>query len=223
MIQTDAGRGGPKAGFSGKFRRLGKVAAAVTLSIGVLGTGAQTVAAYGAPVNCSSPVQSTVFSRWGDYNSYFRLSNGGFENGATDWSLSGGAAVVWGNEPWKVGGAGDVRNLQIPQNGVAESRTLCVSRDQNIMRLFVYNQHVSGSILHIEAWAQAPNGGNWAVTAFDVNGEAAPFGYSPTMQFQIPNMFGGNGMENLFLRFSTRGASATWWIDDVHIDPFKNW
>ncbi len=226
MIEPAAGRVGPnsEARFPGMFKRFTKIAASTVLAVGVLGgIGVQAAAAYGTPINCSSPASKAVFARFGDYNNYFLVSNGSFENGATDWALSNGARVVWGNEPWKVNSSTDSYNLQLPYNAVAESRTVCVSRDQDVLRLFVYNQHVSGSILHVEAWAQATNGGYWAVTAFDVNGDAAPYGYSPTMQLQIPNMFGGSGSENLFLRFSTRGTPATWWIDDVYLDPFKNW
>ncbi len=226
MIEPAAGRVGlnTEARSSGIFKRFTRIAASTVLAVGVLGgLGVQTVAAYGTPIGCSSPATTTPFARFGDYNNYFTVSNGTFENGSTDWALSNGALVVRGNEPWKVVSSTDTKNLQLPAGGVAESRTLCVSRDQNILRLFAYNQHVSGAILHIEAWAQNPAGGYWAVTAFDVNGEAAPFGYSPTMQFQIPNMFGGTGTENLYLKFTTRGTPATWWIDDVFIDPFKNW
>jgi hypothetical protein len=226
MIEPAAGRVGPKseAGFSGMFKRFTRIAASTVLAVGVMGgLGVQTVAAYGTPIACSSPATGTPFARFGDYNRYFLVSNGNFENGSSDWALSNGALVVRGNEPWKVAGGLDSRNLQLPYNATAESRTVCVSRNQNILRLFAYNQHVSGSILHIEAWAQASTGGYWAVTAFDVNGDANPVGYSPTIQLQIPNQFGGTGTENLYLKFTTRGAPATWWIDDVFLDPFKTW
>jgi hypothetical protein len=36
-------------------------------------------------------------------------------------------------------------------------------------------------------------------------------------------MFSGNGTEELTLRFTLRGTSATWGIDDVYIDPFKSY
>ena len=223
MIETDAGRGGPMARFSGKVKHLGKVAAAVTLSIGVLGTGVQTVAAYGAPINCSTPASTAAFARFGDTNSYFLVSNGGFENGAADWALSGGSSVVSGNESYFVNSTSDSHSLRIPAGAAAESRTICVARNQNLIRLFVNNQRVSGAILHIEAWAQNPDSGAWAVTAFDVNGNASPQAWNPTIQLQIPNSFGGAGKENLALKFTTRGADATWNVDDVYVDPFKNW
>ena len=39
----------------------------------------------------------------------------------------------------------------------------------------------------------------------------------------IPNLLGGVlGTQKLTLVFTTRGAPATWNIDDVYVDPFKS-
>jgi hypothetical protein len=39
----------------------------------------------------------------------------------------------------------------------------------------------------------------------------------------VPNLLGGLlGTEKLTLVFSTKGAPATWGIDDVFVDPFKS-
>ena len=227
MVETRAGWGGKGlagARVSGGLKHILLVVATAASAAVLLvsGIAVAPAAAFGTPIACGSPSQSAVFAPWGDANAYFRVSNGGFENGATDWALSGGAAVVAGNEWYAVGGASDSHSLKIPYNGAAESRTLCVSRNQNVVRLFVNNQHVSGAILHVEAWAQNPATGAWAVTAFDVNGDVSS-SWNPTPQLQIPNMFGGSGNEYLYLRFTTRGSVATWNVDDVYIDPFKNW
>lgn len=226
MIENGAGRGGAGVRGShrtGKAKRMIQMLAAGAMAVGVFGTGAHTALAYGTPLACSTPAQSTVFAPWGDFNTYFRISNGGFENGSTDWSLANGAAVVQGNEPYLVGGAFDSHSLRIPPNASAESRTMCVSVHQDVIRLFVNNQHVSGAILHVDAMAQSLTTGAWGYTAFDVNGDVPSVPWSPTIALTIPNMFGGNGQENLALRFTTRGTSAVWYIDDVYVDPFKSW
>jgi hypothetical protein len=221
-----AGQGWLGAGGSGRLggsRRLLQLLAAAALAVGAIGAGTQTTQAYGTPLPCAARTQSAVFAPWGDSNTYFRLSNGGFESGAASWSLSGGAAVVSGNEPYYVGGSADSHSLRIPPGGSAESRTMCVSVNQDVARLFVNNQHVSGAILHVDAIAQNPWTGNTATASFDVNGDVPSSPWSPTMQLKIPNMFGGNGTENLALRFTLRGTAATWYIDDVYVDPFKSW
>jgi hypothetical protein len=57
--------------------------------------------------------------------------------------------------------------------------------------------------------------------AFDVNGDAAPTGWAPTMRLGIPNLLGGTGTQELTLKFTTRGTAATWYVDDVYVDPWK--
>jgi hypothetical protein len=182
---------------------------------------ASSAFAAGTTQACSTRSESTVFSRWGDSFSYFRMPNGGFESGTTDWWLSGGASVVSGNEPWKVGGSADAKSLKVPAGATAESRTICVGEREDSIRLFVKNAHVAGSILHVDAIVRNPSTGQMGYAAFDVNGDAAPTGWAPTMRLGIPNLLGGSGTQELTLKFTTRGTPATWYVDDVYVDPWK--
>lgn len=170
---------------------------------------------------CATRTLSEPFVRWNDAGNYFLVPNGGFENGAADWTLQGGAAVVSGNETFNAAGAGS-HSLQIPPGSQAQSQTMCVTRNEDSIRLFVGNQAVNGSILHVEAEVQNPQTGQIAQTAFDVNGNAVAAGWSPTMVLGIPDLLSGNGTQNLTLIFTTRGTPATWKIDDVFVDPFKS-
>ncbi len=212
-----------------RTRSKGRLSAcAVAVSAAVLGAltfavGAPTVMAFGAPVSCSGRTEAAVFSPWGDTSSYFQIPNGGVENGATDWAMTGGAYVVADNETSHVGGPSDARGLRIPAGATAESRTICVSRGEDTVRLFVKNARISGSILHIEAIVRNSTTGQIAQTAFDVNGDASPVGWAPTLRLGIPNLLGGTGTQELTLRFTTRGTPATWTIDDVYVDPFKSY
>jgi hypothetical protein len=194
---------------------------AAALVAGMLGINAGNVMAFGTAVPCGTRAEAPVFATWGDTFSYFRVPNGGFESGTTDWLLTGGAGVVTGNEPNHVGGALDAKSLWIPAGATAESRTICVSKGEDSIRLFVKNGHVAGSILHVEAVVRSVTG-QTAQTAFDVNGDAAPTGWAPTMRLGIPNLLGGTGTQSLTLIFSTRGTPATWSIDDLYVDPFKS-
>ena len=201
---------------------IARVLVAASLVAAMFGAGAGSALAYGTPVACSARSEAPVFAAWGDSSNYFRVQNGGFESGATDWALTGGASVVYGNEPARVGGATDAHSLRIPAGATAETRTICVSRGEDTIRLFANNARVSGSILHVEAIVQSTYG-QIAQTAFDVNGDAAPAGWAPTMRLGIPNLLGGSGTESLTLRFTTRGTAATWSIDDVYVDPYKSY
>jgi hypothetical protein len=222
-------RTGASAGKSMESRRQGGSSGLIRITISValaslaLGIGAVPTLAYGAPLPCGARTQSPVFSPWGDTASYFQVSNGGFENGSTDWALAGGAQVVSGNETYMVGGAGDSHSLRLSPNSSAESRTFCVAAGEEIIRMFVANTHVSGAILHVDVTVRNPTTGALGYTAFDVNGDVQSPAWAPTMQLHIPKMFGGNGTEEVTLNFTLRGTSATWGIDDVYVDPFKSW
>ena len=207
--------GGPSTRFT---RAFGAVALAATM----LGVGAGSTFAFGTSVACAARTEAPVFAKWADTASYFTAPNGSFESGTTNWLLTGGATVVGGNEPFYVGGSGQSKSLRIPAGATAESRTFCVSRGEDTIRLFANNAHVSGAILHVEAIVKSSTG-QIAQTAFDVNGDAAPAGWGPTLRLGIPNLLGGAGIQDLTLTFSTRGTAATWIIDDVYVDPYKSY
>lgn len=201
-------------------RRLATVAALGAAT--VTGLAATPASAHGTPVPCTTRSESTVFSRWSDASNYFLMPNGGFESGTTDWKLAGGASVVTGNESWKVRHSADSYSLRIPYGATAESRTICVSKGEDAIRLFVKNPGVSGSILHVEVVVRNPDNGAVAQTAFDVNGDAAPLGWAPTMRLGIAQQWSSTGNQELTFVFSTRGSAATWQIDDVYVDPFRS-
>ena len=205
-------------------RRLGVpvrlVAVAVMCAL-VLAAGATAAFAGGTPHPCSTRDEARVFRLWGDSNSYFLMPNGGFESGAQDWWLSGGARVVWGNEPYSVRGWADTKSLRIPAGATAESRTICVGVGEDSVRLFVKKPRVAGSVLHVEATVRNPDTGEVAQTAFDIESDTASNGWVPSPILAIPNLLGsGDGQQELTLRFTTFGA-GTWYVDDVYVDPWK--
>ena len=225
-MRTEARRNRSEAGTphrSGRLAGFAQILAVGALAVGTVGAGATTALAAAPTLSCAARSQATVFAPWGDQAPYFLVSNGGFENGSTDWTLSGGAKVVNGNESYYVGKASDGHSLSIKPGGTAETRPMCVSRGEDTIRLFVNNSHVSGAILHVDAVVVNPDNGAVGTTAFDVNGDVPSSPWTPTIQLKIPNLLGGSGTEQLTLRFSLRGTSTTWGIDYVYIDPFKSW
>jgi len=206
-----------------KSRRYLRPVATAAVAVFAVGAGATAAFGFGTTVPCSTRSESAVFSSFGDTASYFAMPNGGFESGSTDWSLAGGAGVVSGNESYKVRASTDAHSLRIPAGATVESRTICVTMSEDTIRLFVLNAHVGGAILHVEATVRNPSNGQTAQTAFDVNGDAAPAGWAPTMRLSIPKLLTGSGTQELTLRVSTRGTPATWSIDDVYVDPFKSY
>ena len=173
--------------------------------------------------SCAPRATSTPFAPWGDSSSYFLMPGGSFESGAPGWALAGDTSVVTGNETSFVNAKSDTHSLAMATGAESVSPTACVAMGENTIRLFVKNSGVVGSVLHVQAYVQNPLTGLVLSTGFDIKGTAGNTSWSPTARLLIPNLLGGVlGTQNLTLVFTTRGAPATWNIDDVFVDPFKS-
>jgi hypothetical protein len=210
-----------------RLRRIAVLAATVSVAVSVAGVAVPFPAAPASALtllpNCGARVAAPAFAPWGDFNPYFPVANGGFESGASGWSVSDGAAVTPGNETYFVGALTDSHSLVIPNGGRAKSPTTCVALGENSVRLFVKSSGTGPSSLHVQASVENALTGIVLSTGFDVDASAATQDWSPTSTFDVPNLLGGLvGVQNLTLVFTARGSSAvSWSIDDVYVDPFK--
>src|SRR5690349_18687603 len=66
----------------------------------------------------AEPEPAKVFKPWLDYANYIAAPGGDAES-AAGWKLDGGAAVVAGNAPWKVGDKSDSHSLLLPRGSSA--------------------------------------------------------------------------------------------------------
>src|SRR5205085_261702 len=87
----------------------------------VLGASAQTGR---AAITCPGQTYVQPFTPWLDYANYVMLPNGSFES-TDEWSLSGGASQVSGNEPFYVNDSGDSNSLALPSGASAVSPSMC--------------------------------------------------------------------------------------------------
>jgi hypothetical protein len=202
--------------------RVAQATVALAVIAGLWTTSAPAAFAFGSTLPCTSRDTTAAFSRWNDPSQYFLASNGGFEQGSTDWSLSAGATVVTGNEPYQVDGPTDSHSLSLAPGATAESRTACIATGEPTVRLFVDTPRVLGAILVVDAAVRNPTTGLSLHTQYLVVGGLSPGGWAPTLPIVIPNLVGGLLPEELTLRFTTAGTPATWAVDDVYIDPFKS-
>jgi hypothetical protein len=202
-------------------RRYGRFPAALVVIASVCGVSVPKAFAFGSALPCTSRDTSAAFSRWLDPAQYFLASNGGFEQGSTDWSLSEGATVASGNEPYQVAGPTDSHSLVLAAGASAESRTACITMGEPTVRLFVNAPRVLGAVLRIDATVRNPTTGLSLTTQYLVAGGVAPAAWAPTPEILIANVVGGILPENLTLRFTAQGTPATWGIDDVYVDPYK--
>ena len=68
----------------------------------------------------------------------------------TGWTLTGGAGVVAGNEPWKIGGASHRNALDLPAGSSAITAPICIDETYPHFRLFARNAGSLKGALKIE-------------------------------------------------------------------------
>src|SRR6266540_5091418 len=164
-------------------------------------------------LSCSGST-SQPFAAWGDYASYYLAPNGGLEGGSTGWSLSGGASVVAGNEPFLGSGT---RSLSLPSGSSATSPTTCIGTLNMALRMFVEDSGGTDSGLRVRVyWYGLLNkllgfsdyttfgpGGGWAPTS-KLNSSSVPLLAVPLL-----------GSTSARIQFTPLGGGSAWQVDDV--------
>jgi hypothetical protein len=171
--------------------------------------------------DCKAQPASQVFLRWLDPLRY-ELAPGGAAESATGWTLSGGARIVSGNEPWKVGNSRDSKSLQLPRGSRATTGVMCVGIGHPVMRFFA--RRTSGFLLDslaVEVLFETAGG---QVASLPVGVVLAGGSWQPTLPFPVlasllPLLPGQQ--TPVAFRFTPIG-SGTWQIDDVYVDPWRS-
>jgi len=164
---------------------------------------------------------SQVFSRWDDDNYYYLAPNGGLEFGSFGWSLSGGASVVSGNEPFYTSGS---HSLSLPSGSTATSPLLCIGPKQLQLRMF--GSDVGGAdsglrarviwygllnkVLGITDYATFKPGQGWSPTSA-VNSSGG-------FNLLLPLL----GSTSARVQLTPMGDGSNWRIDDLYIDPWAS-
>jgi hypothetical protein len=178
---------------------------------GLIGTGA----ASGCDTAASHP-----FEAWGDNANYLLVPGGSFEAGNPAWTLSRGASVGPGNEPFGTESDGGTRSLYLLPGSTATSPTACFKFGDWHARFFVRGVGLRGGRLEVDVVVKSLLG---VLTVLDggsvaASGEWQP---SPRIGMLLCNVTSLLGTKAVSLRF--RAVNAAFQIDDVYIDPFKDW
>src|SRR5687767_15011481 len=83
---------------------------------------------------CPKESATQVFSTWGDSANYYLAPGGSFEGSADGWSLTGGARVARGSEPFGLAGPAGRKSLSLPAGASATTPPFCVRPDARIVR-----------------------------------------------------------------------------------------
>jgi hypothetical protein len=158
---------------------------------------------------CDFSAASRPFARWLDFSQYELAPGGDFES--STWSLSGGAKLVAGSEPYAATGTLGSSSLSLPAGSSAQSPATCVDAAYPTIRAFIAGQGlvevnvVEGSLVIPAGVAVA--GGYW----------------SPTLPMLTSSAVLGvlsGGSAQVSLTFTSLLGDPQ--IDDVFIDPWRH-
>lgn len=190
-------------------RRLLLLLASLTMLVTAAGAGtAQAdVLSSTAASSCPTPAVTQPFAPWGDSAQYELAPGGDFET--PGWTLSGGAALVAGSEPYAATGQLGASSLSLPAGASAVSPQTCISAAYPTMRMFVGGTgDVLVSIVYdgltIPAGLVRASGSWQPSQILRTNGA-------------IYGLLGG-GSANVALRISSLSGNPV--VDDVFIDPW---
>jgi hypothetical protein len=171
--------------------------------------------------DCEARASSQVFLRWLDPLRYEQAPGGDAESG-DGWTLGGGARIVAGNEPWRVGGRGDGSSLLLPRGSQATTGVMCVGIGHPVMRFFA--RRTSGLLLDSLKVEVLFEGAGGRVNSLPIGLVLAGGQWQPTLPFPVlasllPLLPGEQ--TPVSFRFTPLG-SGTWQIDDVYVDPWRS-
>ena len=162
--------------------------------------------------NCGVAVP--VFAPWGDWSGYYFAPNGGFESGSAGWSLSGGAAVVSGGEPWYLGGFGS-HSLLVPKGGSA-SINVCYGLTYPAVRFMVAGNGGPATV-HVRVISRGLLG---VLSVLDGGTFTAGTSWAPSPKLStlLSALGAPLSTKSLQLQFTVDSGTAN--FDDLFVDPF---
>jgi hypothetical protein len=203
-------------------RRLRAVLAVAT----VFASFATSAAPAGAGVlvtsarDCAAIALSQPFAQFGDDAWYTGVPGGSFEAAGPAWSLTGGAKVVAGNEPWYVGGG--TRSLSLPAGATATSPAMCVGLGEPTLRYFAKAQSLLGltGAMTVEVLTETSLGQVVSVPLLPgaLTNTWRPGLITPVVANLLPLLPG----EKTAVAFRFRAVTGNWGLDDVYVDPYRS-
>ena len=165
--------------------------------------------------NCGPTSQP--FAQFGDYRNYTFAPDGGLESGGSGWSLTGGARVVAGNEPFFVHAPYDSRSLSLPAGSSASTPPACMGTTSTWIRFFAKNS--AGGSLRVQVIYRGLLGNvvatlNWATISNTTSWSPSP----PILNLQ--SLLGLLGARTVQLKFYADGAASQ--VDDIYVDPWAS-
>jgi hypothetical protein len=201
----------------GLFSRHTRILGAAAAALGFFAlSGANAHAALISTDACDHAALTQPFAPWGDTSQYKLVPGGSFETGSAGWTLTGGARIVGGSEPFGATGSVGGSSVTIPAGGSVQSPFTCVDAAYPTFRFFARNSGLLSTVLvqvvyRLPLLGQVPVpvgtvalSGNWAPSAPMLTASA------------VTGLLSG-GTTQVALRFTALTGDTQ--IDDVFVDP----
>jgi hypothetical protein len=206
---------------NGFIRRAGLAALAATVAAMAFASTASAGILTASAKDCGDESLSQPFSGFGDSHKYKVVPGASLEGALTDWTLSGGAKVVSGNEPWKVGGSSHGKSLSLPAGSNAITPPTCVGLAEPTLRFFAKkNSGLLGiSTLAVSVYVKTSLGLVVPVPVGVVLGNGQ---WQATPQMLIvANLLPLLPGDRTPVAFQFTPVLGSWQIDDVYVDPLR--
>lgn len=165
---------------------------------------------------CDNATLTQAFLQFGDSNLYKAVPGGTFEAGTAGWTLSGGAKLVSGSEPYGVSGKVGSSSVYIPAGGSVQSPFTCVDAAYPTFRFFALNRGLLSTLTAAVIYRTPLGLVSVPVGAATLSGKWSPNMLPMLTLSAVPALL-SNGTAQVSLKFSELlGASQ---IDDVYVDP----
>jgi hypothetical protein len=165
---------------------------------------------------CGTTTLSQPFTPWADSSYYWLLPGGSFESTLTGWTLSGGAAVVAGSEPYAVTGSLGASSLSLPAGASVQTPFVCVDGADTDFRFFALNKARTSSVTVSVVYTLL--GLQTVLPVGTITGDAT---WEPSTAMhtggKVTSILSLNGTAQMALRFTAAGGASQ--IDDVYVDP----
>jgi hypothetical protein len=188
--------------------------------LAALAAPAHAKAAIANPYDCTpNPTLTKPFAPFNDLGLYTPVANQGLEAGATSWTLSGGAAVVGGNEPWHVAGPADSRALDLPSGSSAITAPICIDQTYPYFRLFARNAVSAKRTLEVDVLYYDTKGKLLSTKPYVYETGSTAWQPTPTIAIDVWDKSATTAAPVAF-RFLPKGSDGHFVIDDVFVDPY---
>jgi hypothetical protein len=203
-------------------RRIGRGLAAICgLALLAAAPAAQAATTAANPQNCvPKPALKQAFLPWGDSGQYTLSPGGDLESPLAGWTLTGGARVLAGNEPFYVGRTTDRSSLSLPAGSSVVTAPICIDDTYPWFRVFARNTSGQAASLKVDI-LYLDTTGKLRIRASGIY-TARTSGWAPTGTLQIRMTFdptSAGGAAPVAFRFTPQGLRSSWQIDDVYVDP----